>query len=58
MNGDQIGAAAIAVAAIVFLWWYKGPWLAEQAPRWRLPLLIAGTAAITASLLYYLGWIG
>ncbi|MDO4694457.1 MAG: hypothetical protein Q4A62_07520 [Eikenella sp.] len=58
MNGDHIGAAVFAAAAIVFLWRYEGPWLAEHAPRWRLLLLIAGTAAIAASLFYYLGWIG
>lgn len=58
MNGDQIGATVFAVAAIVFLWHYQSAWLAEAAPRWRLPLLVAGTAAIAASLLHYLGWPG
>lgn len=55
MNGDQIGAAVFAAAAVLYLWRYEGPLLAELNPLWRRLLIGGGSLAIILSLLHYLG---
>ena len=55
MNGDQIGAAVFAAAAVLYLWRYEGPLLAELNPLWRRLLIGGGRLAIILSLLHYLG---